>query len=102
MLAFNHPLGEHTVCVGFSWIVLNIVEECFKKFEKCDFKPKLMLTNCQHKQFLKDNLSFKIFSGIGTWTGHSPRLKPVCAHVHLEAGADLYIDACIHFLHGGD
>ena len=29
VLAVNHPLGEQTVCMGFSWIPINIAKNCY-------------------------------------------------------------------------
>ena len=49
VLALNHPLGEQTVCLGFSRIVINIVKICFFK---SDIVLKTKIVICRIHDFI--------------------------------------------------
>ena len=40
VLAFNHPLGQYTVCLGYSWIHINVAKKYLKN-KKIGKKPMI-------------------------------------------------------------
>ena len=40
VLTFNHPLDVHIVCLGFSWILINLDKKCFLKCENFEENMK--------------------------------------------------------------
>ena len=42
-LAFNHPSGQYTVCLGYSWILINVDKQTIFEYIWKFFKKETMI-----------------------------------------------------------